>query len=47
MNDVIATDGDTEAFINKYAAVIESITKRDAVRPYLYQFDLSGQCICG
>ena len=28
MNDVIATDGDTEAFIKKYAAVIESITKR-------------------
>ena len=27
MNDVIATDGDTEAFIKKYAAVIESITK--------------------
>ena len=36
MNDVIATDGDTEAFINKYAAVIESITKEmPSVRIYI------------
>ena len=36
MNDVIATDGDTEAFIKKYAAVIESITKEmPSVRIYI------------
>lgn len=36
MNDVIATDGDTEAFLKKYAAVIESITKEmPSVRIYI------------
>lgn len=33
---MIATDGDTEAFIKKYAAVIESITKEmPSVRIYI------------